>query len=439
MTASLAPVAALLLSTALLLAGNGLQGTLVPVRASIEAFSTNSIGLMGTTYFFGFAAGCVLAPRMVRRAGHIRTFAAMAAIASAVALAHALILEPTVWSVFRGITGFCFAALYVVIESWLNERSTNENRGTILSIYNVINLTVITVGQMMLTLYDPAAFPLFALASILVSVAAVPLAMTASIPPAPVQIITLPLRKLYAETPVGMVGTVAVGLANGAFWTLGPVFAREIGLGVTGIALFMSITVLAGAAGQWPLGRLSDRIDRRLVIIFACVVGAAAGVGLDLLIQFGSRGILAFTVLYGAVTFPLYALCVAHTNDRMDPHEFVQASSALLLLYAGGAMVGPPMAAYLMSMVGPKGLFLFTAGTHAITAVFALSRLRLRAAMAPEDKEHFVAVPRTSATIYAIDPRAEEEDEESEERVAEDDGGDEPQAENEDAAPEVKP
>jgi len=411
MIASLAPVAALLLSTAFLLTGNGLQTTLVPVRASIEAFSTASIGIMGAVYFFGFGAGCVLAPRIVRRTGHIRAFAAMAAIASTTALAHALLVAPVAWWLFRGITGFCFAALYVVIESWLNERSTNENRGAVLSVYNVINLTVITVGQMMITLYDPASFPLFILASILVSLAAVPVAMTASVQPAPVQIVELPIRRLFKVTPVAVLGTLAVGGVNGAFWTLSPVFARESGLDVTGVALFMSAGVLGGAAGQWPLGRLSDFVDRRLVIIAASLIGAGASVAMDMFSAGSSALALTFSALFGLGAFPLYALCVAHTNDRLAPNEFVQASSALLLIYGGGAVVGPLVASSLMTAIGSEGLYMFTAAVHGLTAVYALYRLRRRRAIPTAEKEHFVPVPRTSATVYAIDPRSEESDE----------------------------
>lgn len=414
MIASLAPVTALLLSTAFLLTGNGLQTTLIPVRASIEVFSTYSIGIMGAVYFFGFGAGCVLAPRIVRRTGHIRAFAAMAAIASTTALAHALLVVPVAWWLFRGITGFCFAALYVVIESWLNERSTNENRGAVLSVYNVINLTVITVGQMMITLYDPASFPLFILASILVSLSAVPVAMTASVQPAPVQIVELPLVRLFRVTPVAVTGTFAVGAVNGAFWSLSPVFARESGLDITGVALFMSAAVLGGAAGQWPLGRLSDRIDRRIVIIIASLIAAAASVAIDMFGKDGNHVLLLFSALFGVGAFPLYALCVAHTNDRLEPDEFVQASSALLLLYGGGAVVGPLIASFLMSTLGATGLYAFTSAVHGLTALYALVRLTRRRAIPTADKEQFQPVPRTSATVYAIDPRSEEHDGETE-------------------------
>jgi MFS family permease len=410
MASTVAPILALLLSAALLLMGNGLQGTLLPVRGSIEAFTTFDIGLIGTAYYIGFASGCALGGRLVRRAGHIRTFAAMAAIASAVALAHALLLTPWAWWMFRSVTGFCFAVLYVVIESWLNERSTNETRGLILSIYTIINLTVITIGQMMLTLDDPAKFSLFAAASILISLAAVPIAMTAAAAPAPVQVVQLRLRRLYQISPVGFAGVLTVGLANGAFWALGPIFAQQSGMDTTGIALFMSVTVIAGALGQWPLGRASDHTDRRRIILAACVFAAAIGVAMAAFNERWEYGILLFSFCFGTVAFPLYAIAVAHTNDHVGAEEFVETSSGLLLVFAAGAVIGPIPAAFLMAQIGTDGLFLYTAAMHACLALFTLYRMTRRVPVNVADKEDFVSLPRTSPTVFAMDPRGEDDD-----------------------------
>ena len=410
MISALAPVAALLLSVALLLTGNGLQGTLLPVRANIEAFAATQIGLIGTTYFIGFGLGCYFGGRLVQRAGHIRAFAAMASIASTTALLHALFVDPLFWTVARGFTGFCFAVLYVVIESWLNERSTNDTRGMVLSAYNIVNLVMITVGQMMMTLYDPASFPLFILASVLVSLAAVPVAMTTSAAPAPVQIVRLRLFYLYRISPLGSMGALAVGAANGSFWTLGPVFAQERGMDATGVAIFMSLAVLAGAAGQWPLGRLSDRTDRRRIILLASALGCLAGLCSILLNGFGSWGLLLTVGVYGAFAFPLYSIAVAHLNDFIPQDQFVEASSGTLLLYAIGASIGPLPASMVMSSMGPEGLFAFTAVVHGLLALFTV--LRIRAANVPDYKEDFVGVPRTSPTLYALDPRSGEEAEE---------------------------
>ena len=282
MLKTLAPVAALLLSVAILLLGNGLQGTLLPVRAQLEEFTSIEIGILGSAYFVGFALGCLLAPYLIRRVGHIRAFTAMVSIASTVSLAHALILIPEVWWVFRGLTGFCFAGLYMVIESWLMEKSSNETRGLVFSIYTIINLTVVTAGQMLTAVDDPFNFPLFALASILVSLAAVPVALTKSPAPEPPSTVRIRPVHLFRISPVGLVGSVAVGLVNGAFWSLGPVFAQREEGNVTAVAIFMSLVVISGAVGQWPLGRASDRFDRRLVLVIGAAGAAAAGFGLNL-------------------------------------------------------------------------------------------------------------------------------------------------------------
>ncbi len=254
MIATLAPVSALLLSVVFLLMGNGLQGTLLPVRAQLELFSTGDIGILGSFYFLGFASGCYFGPHLVRRVGHIRAFAAMVSLASTATLVHVLVLEPLFWWPVRAITGFCFAVLYMVIESWLNEKSTNEIRGLVFSIYTIINLVVLTIGQMMLTLADPKAFPLFAVASILVSLAALPVALTKAPAPAPAPIasVKIRVRYLYNASPVGFIGALVVGLANGSFWSLAPVFAQTNSavVGASGIAMFMSISVIAGAMGQ---------------------------------------------------------------------------------------------------------------------------------------------------------------------------------------------
>ncbi len=406
MPAALAPVTALLLSVALLLMGNGLQGTLLPIRANIEAFSTLDVGIMGSSYFLGFAVGCILGPRAVRRVGHIRAFTAMVSIASTIALVHALVPNPYLWWILRGATGFCFAVLYMIIESWLNERSTNETRGFVFSVYTIINLSVLTLGQLMVTLYDPAAFPLFALASILVSVAAVPVAMTTAPAPAPLGDVRIRIRRLFKMSPVGFAGCLAVGLANGSFWSLGPVFAQRSGMNVAGIAFFMSVTVIAGALGQWPLGLASDMIDRRKVIVGACLAGALAGVGMVFFNDYWGRGILVFSFLFGLFAFPLYALAVAHTNDFVSPEDYVEVASGLLLVYAIGAVIGPMIASGLMAMTGPDGLFGFTAFVHAALAVFTIHRMRMRSRPPQEERAAFTESLLTAQTVSPIDPVA---------------------------------
>lgn len=408
MTAILAPVAALLLSVAMLLMGNGLQGTLLPVRAQFEDFSSLEIGILGSSYFLGFGLGCVLGPHAVRRVGHIRAFTAMVSIASVISLAHALLPSPAVWWVLRAATGFCFAALYTVIESWLNEKSTNQTRGFIFSVYTIINLTVVTIGQMMLTLASPFSFALFAVASILVSLAAVPVALTTAAAPKPIATVRIRPRHLYKLSPVGFVGCFAVGLANSCFWSLGPIFAQREEGDVTAIALFMSLTVIAGAAGQWPLGRASDRMDRRKVIIVACAGAALAATGLVLAGRLWEPGLLMFAALFGFFAFPIYSLCAAHLNDYVEQDGFVEAATGLLLVFAAGAVAGPVIASSLMRYYGVDALFSFTACVHAATAAFTFYRMRRREPAPMEEHVDFADSFRMAQTVSVVDPLSHE-------------------------------
>ena len=407
MTTLLAPVFALLLSVTLLLMGNGLQNTLLPVRASVEAFSPLSIGVMGSAYFFGFAVGCIAGPLVVRRVGHIRTFTAMATIASCVALVHIIYLEPIVWWALRIVTGICFAVLYMVIESWINERATNETRGLLFSVYTVVNLTVITVGQMMLTLADPAEFVLFSLASILVSLAAVPVALSKSPEPAPIDSVKINFNNLWHTSPVGVAGCLIVGLTNGSFWSLAPVFAQGDSTDTGVVALFMSVAVIAGAIGQWPLGLVSDRVDRRRVIVFACIGAALAGLGLAMSGSFGQAALLVAAFGYGVFGFPLYALSIAHANDFAEPSKYVEVACGLLLVYAVGAVVGPIVASVCMRYTGQGGLFGFTAVIHIAMATFAIYRISQRERAPVEEHITFNDAIRVAQTISPIDPTGE--------------------------------
>lgn len=391
--------------------GNGLQGTLLPVRASIEDFSALDIGVMGSAYFIGFALGCFYGGHMVGRVGHIRTFTAMAAIASAAVLAHSIIVLPLLWWCLRAITGMCFAVLYLVIESWLNEKATNENRGFIFSIYTFINLTVVTIGQLMLTLDDPIDFTLFALASILVSIAAVPVAMTTTSPPKPVQAVKVRFAHLYRLSPVGMIGCLGVGLANGAFWSLAPIYAETDAHDVTNVAIFMSITVIAGAIGQIPFGRMSDRMDRRLVMLVSCVGAAIAALGLVMVDPSWPYLDILVTFMFGLFAFPLYTLCVAHTNDHIEPSGYVESASGLLMVYAVGAIFGSLIASGVMQIVGDAGLFLFTMTVHSAIAIFILYRIRQRVAPPLEEHIPFKDALNIAQTVANVDPMTPQDSE----------------------------
>lgn len=408
MLTTIAPVGALLLSVALLLTGNGLQGTLLPVRANLEDFGSVSIGILGSAYYVGFVAGCVLTPRLIRRAGHIRLFTAMVSVASVIPLAHAMLVGPVPWWLLRAMTGLCLAGLYLIIESWLNERATPQNRGMIFTTYTTVNFSVITLGQMLLLADDPIRFHLFSLASILVSLAAVPVAMTRYPQPAPISSARLSLRGLYRVSPVGAAGVLTVGLANGAFWGMAPAFASQAGLTITQVAWFMSATVVGGALAQWPFGRLSDKMDRRKTILLSCLCSAGAAALVIFTYLTLPHLMIGAAFLFGVFSFPLYAISVAHTNDMSTDVDFVAVAGGLLLINGAGSVVGPLVAGIAMHQVGPLGLFGFTAIVHVCMSVFTLHRMGQRAAPAQDQKADFVPMPSTAPVRADLDPRADE-------------------------------
>ena len=405
MIRALVSVAALLLGVAILLTGQGLQGVLLPVRATLESFSTVAIGVIGATYFLGFTAGCWMGPELIRRAGHVRVFAAMTALASAAPLLHGLWINLWSWGLLRVISGFCFAVLYVVIESWLNERATNENRGQIFSAYILINMTVLAVGQQILLLDDPEKLDLFALASVLVSLAAVPVLMSrAASPHAGEDAPGVDFLALYAISPAGMLGSLTSGLTNGAFWALAAVFAAAQSGDVSLSAWFMTAVVLGGAAGQFPLGWLSDRIDRRYVLASISVAAGAVGLLVYLIMPgLGKLPLLAAGFAWGALAFPVYSISAAHANDRATPETYIMMSSGLLLMYGLGAVTGPIVASAFMAWLSERALFLFATLAHLSLATYVVLRSLRRDPVKHSEHTDFsdaLASVITASTIY---------------------------------------
>ncbi|WP_155992211.1 MFS transporter [Fodinicurvata fenggangensis] len=407
MVSALLPLFALLLSVALLFLGNGLLGTLLPVRAQYESFTDVMIGSMGSLYFLGFGLGCVLGPFLIRRAGHIRTFAALAAVVASIPLLHTLFPTPWIWMTLRVIAGLCLAGLYTAIESWLNQGSSNETRGRVLSIYVMVNLAAVTAGQFLLNLDSPLNYRLFALITIVMALSVVPVALTRTVAPTPPSSVNLRLLRLYRLSPVGIVGAFLIGAANGIFWSVAPAYVSALGRDTATVANFMALAVISGAVAQWPLGRLSDIIDRRWVMVIACLGTTFGSIGLWLFGQF-PLWLMIFGSVFGAMALSLYALCIAHTNDHVESADSVETSSSLLLTFAAGAVIGPFTGSYVMSLIGPGGLFL-TAGTFTlILAAFAFYRMRMKAPVPADERENFVYVePQTSAVVYELDPRSE--------------------------------
>ncbi len=387
MIRTLTPVAALLLGVAILLAGQGLQSTLVPLRANLEDFSTIGIGLMGGAYFLGFTIGCLRGVTLVEKLGHVRVFAAMAAIASAAPLLLALFVNIWSWWLLRLITGFCFAILYIVIESWLNEKSSNENRGLVFSAYTFISLTLMAVGQQLLQFHDPAGLILFAIASVLVSLAAVPVLMSTGTTPKHSDSVRLNLKRLFAISRTGAMVCLASGLTNGAFWSLAPVFTAGVSDKVSTAATFMTAAVIGGAAGQWPLGYWSDRIDRRIVMAAAAILAACIGLAMGFLYDgLDISMLILLSAAWGATSFPLYSIAVANSNDYAEAGEYVMVSSGLLLMYGIGAIIGPFLAGASMTLFSTSSLYLYTTLVHVLVFIYILTRIPRRAS-APKDRQ----------------------------------------------------
>ena len=419
---ALAPVATLLVGVSILLAGLGLQGTLLPVRASLEAFSTFSIGVIGAAYFLGFTAGCLKGGELVKSVGHVRVFLAMTALGSAAPLVHGLLLDPVAWVLLRFLTGFCFAVLFVVIESWLNERSSNEDRGIVFSTYVMITLTVMAGGQMMTLMYDPNGLELFLIASVLVSIGAVPVALSKSQTPEQPHEVDVNLKRLFRISPAGSFACLAIGLANGAFWSLAPVFTAGVSSDPSLAAWFMSSTVVGGAAAQWPLGFLSDRFGRRKTLLLS----ASAGVAVATLILLSADnvdfvGINLLGAAWGFFAFPMYAIAVAHANDYAEADDYVMVSSGLLLLFGAGAIIGPFLASAVMSVSGATGLYLMTLVVHAALATYVLLRIFSRSSAPTEHHIAFgdaLATAHTASQVYEEEIQYQEELEEHEEQEA---------------------
>jgi MFS family permease len=393
----------LLLAAAILLAGNGLQGTLLAVRAHLKGFPTALIGVLMSAYFGGFVLGCRFNPSFIKSVGHIRTFLALASIASAAALIHPLAVNVWVWAVLRAVTGFCFAGLIMVIESWINERATNANRGRILSVYRVIDLTATMAGNALLATADPADFHLFATVSILMSIALVPVALTKSDAPKPIETARLDIPRLFKLSPVAAVGASMVGLANAAFWGVGAVYAQELGYDNRMIASFISAVIVGAALLQWPLGWLSDRIDRRRVMFGAALLGIASALALSLFGDSSPELLLGLGALFGAFIIPMFGLTAAHANDHAEPGEAVSTNGGLLLLHGCGSVVGATLGAVVMSVFGPPSLFIYIAAIYVVFSAFCLYRILTSPPVPDEKKSPFTPLPKNAApTVFEI-------------------------------------
>lgn len=401
MIASLLPVASLLSGVALLLVGHGLLTLALPLRGEAEGFDPVAIGALGAAYYAGFVAGCLHGPQLVRRAGHIRAFAAVVCGVSAAAAAYPLAVSAPSWIVLRFLFGYGLAVFYLVVESWLNDRASNTTRGMIMSAYIMVNHVALTGGQLLLLTWSVEGFHLFVLGSVLISVSAIPVALTRQAQPAPVTEVRFRPGRLWRASPVGLMGSLMIGIANGAFWSLAPVSATDFGLSHEQAAIFMSVAVMSGALVQMPIGRLSDRLDRRQVLAALLAVAAVTGLAVFLVAPAGTA-LALFGAAFGASALPGYSLAAAHAYDHADPSDYVGTASSLLLVNGLGSIVGPIAAAFVLRASPGGGLYLFTAATHAVLLGFVLWRLRRRPAPPEAARESFDLAATAPASVGAV-------------------------------------
>jgi len=373
------PITALLVSVALLLAGSGLLSTLLAVRGKLEGYGDQTLGLIMSGYFVGFFLGTFAAPPLIRRVGHIRAFAFFAALAATTVLVYPIWLDPVGWVLLRVVTGIALVGLVTVIESWLNSQSAPEYRSRVFAIYMVVSLLALAFGQLLLDLQPPGGFVLFSVVAILISVAALPVTTTRL--PQPVLAVApkSDIRQICRTAPSAAAGAMLSGLAMGAFWGMGPVFASQLGLDRAGVGLFMASTICGGAALQFPIGRLSDRGDRRTTLAVVSALAAAIALAVMLMSSMSNATLYAMFFVYGGLAFALYPLCVAHLLDRLPADALLAGVSALLLLHGIGAAIGPAAAGVAMGRFGSTALPAFFVATAGLLALVAGGRRLLRA------------------------------------------------------------
>ena len=369
---------ALFFGFALISLGHGLQGTLIGVRSVLEGFSFFASGLIIAGYYVGYLTGALTIPTFLQRVGHIRVFAALASLASIAILLHSVFVHPYSWMFIRMLTGLSLAGIYVIMESWLNEKSTNQTRGQLLSIYMIITFVFVGAGQFLLNLGDPAKVDLFILVSILLSFALLPVLLSSTEQPNTESTKFFSLREFYTLSPLGFVGALATGLSHSAVFGYGAIYASSINLSLFEISLYMMIITSAGALSQWPIGYLSDRIDRRVILIAVSFMAS----GLSLFFVFANFMplplFLIFTGLFSVACLPMYSLTVAHTNDFLQPNEIVSASATFGILIGIGSIIGPLFVSGFMEILGAVGFYIYLFLIHGLLGLFGLYRMTQR-------------------------------------------------------------
>jgi MFS family permease len=380
----------LLLGMGVLMLGAGLQGTLLGLRATLEGFPTPLIGVIMSCYYVGYLLGTFGAPRLVRKVGHIRVFAALAAVASAAILVQGSFVNAVPWALMRLVSGVCFAGIYVVAESWLNAGASRSNRGTLLATYMLVLYIGLGSAQFLLVVANPSTSTPFMLVSVLISLAMVPIVVSSHHSPETTVPLKVRYRDLYRNSPLGVVAVTVSGMISSTLFSMGPVYARLSGLGTSGVATFMAVSILAAVLTQYPVGRLSDRMDRRTVIAIVCTIATLAAGSIVIFPHMPHGVFLTVTAIFSGFVLTLYSLAVSHVNDKLEPGQMVAASSALLSLNGTAAAVGPILAGSLIAALGPQAYFETLATLTGALTIYDLWRKTRRSAVPAAQKGPFI-------------------------------------------------
>jgi len=396
----------LLLGILLLMVGNGMQGTLLGIRGGIEGIPTFQMSVVMASYYGGFLLGSLTVPDLIKNVGHVRVFAALGSMISAVLILFAVEPHWISWTVLRFLIGFCFCGVYVTAESWLNAGSTNENRGQALSMYMIVQLLGIVVAQALLNVGDPAGYMLFIIPSVLVSLAFTPILLSAQPAPQFQTIQRMSFAKLYRASPLGCVGIFLIGGVFSVLSGMSSVWGAQIGLSVAQISLFVAAIYAGGLVLQYPIGWISDRYDRRKLVLGMSAIGGLCGL-VVVAAQPGTLGLVVAGAIMGGVANPVYALLLAYTNDYLDQSDMASASAGLLFIYGIGSMGGPIITGWMMGVIGPDGYWIYMGVLLALLTGYAGWRTTQRRALSPEEQGSF-AVITPNATPLAVDAVLEE-------------------------------
>ncbi len=396
----------LLLGMGILMLGAGLQSTLLGVRATIEAFPTAVTGIIMSCYYVGYLLGTRLAPMLLARVGPVRVFATLAALASVAVLAHGAWVHPAPWALMRFLSGICFAGIYVVAESWLNHRASSTNRGQLLAIYMLVLYVGLGSAQFLLVISGPQSTEAFMLVSALISTAMVPIVASAQEATRPVAPQRVRFRDLYRNSPLGVVAVAFSGMISSIIFSMGPVYARLAGFGTRGVAAFMAVSIFAAVLTQYPVGRLSDRMDRRTVIASVCLLATLVAATIELLTPLPRAPFLLLAALFSGAALTLYSLSVSHVNDKLDPSQMVAASSALLLINGTAAAFGPLITGAIMGAYGARAYFAILGTLTGALTLFDLWR-KLRRGPVPKSQKGPFINTRELATSAGLGPAAE--------------------------------